>query len=80
MRSAKPFSSSCSRVLLEVGEAVLAAERRNQIAHARDRLASAANVRECADGLREDGCDPCLLRARPRELVELDEVTGVVGG
>ena len=65
---------------LEVGQAVLAAERCYQIAHARDRLASAADVRERADGLREDGCDPCLLRARPRELVELDEVAGVVGG
>ena len=48
----------------EVGEAVLAAERRNQIAHARDRLASAADVRERADGLREDGSHPRLLRAR----------------
>ena len=66
--------------LLEVSQAVLAAERRNQIAHARDRLASAADVRERADGLREDGCDPCLLRARSRELVKLDEVAGVIGG
>ena len=65
---------------LEVGQAVLAAERRNQIAHAGNRLAPAADVRERADGLREDGGDPCLLRARPRELVELDEVAGVVGG
>ena len=65
---------------LEVGQAVLAAERRYQIAHARNRLSPAADVRERADGLREDGCDPCLLRARPRELVELDEVAGVVGG
>ena len=80
MRSARPFSSSCSKGLLEVGEAVLAAERRNQIAHARDRLASAANVRELADGLREDGSHPRLLRARSRELVKLDEVAGVIGG
>lgn len=80
MRSAKPFSSSCSRVRSRSARPSWQPSRRNQIAHARDRLASAADVRERADGPARRRVRPRLLRARSRELVKLDEVAGVIGG